>query len=130
MRRNYAAAFDAAAHPAVLAQLRARNESLLLVGTLRPDAKPLPVPTPLQPHVRTVADLNYKVGCVCWGCAAQPWGWRRAGSCMLGGSGGGAGRLPAHSSRQAWPAVWLVGGSLGMPQSSPAGGGAPLHCCC
>lgn len=81
MRRDYAAAFDAAAHPAVLARLRANNESVLLVGTLRAGAPPLPVPTPLQPHVRTVANLNYQVGegRERGGCAAGRQGWRHAG---------------------------------------------------
>ncbi len=58
-RRDYAGAFAAASHPAVLAQLRARNESLLLVGS-GSDAG-LPVPPVLRPHVRILANLPYEV---------------------------------------------------------------------
>ncbi|KAL4425034.1 hypothetical protein ABPG77_001812 [Micractinium sp. CCAP 211/92] len=57
-RRDYAGAFAAASHPAVLAQLRARNESLLLVGS-GSDAG-LPVPPVLRPHVRILANLPYE----------------------------------------------------------------------
>jgi hypothetical protein len=60
-RRDYAAAFAAAAHPAVLAELRERNESLLLVGGLDPGAVPPPVPKVLQPHVQLAVDLPYQV---------------------------------------------------------------------
>lgn len=39
-RRDYSAAFAAAAHPAVLAQLEARGERLLLVGHKTPEGLP------------------------------------------------------------------------------------------
>lgn len=64
MRRDYAAAFDALSHPAVLAQLRRHNESLLLLGhvsTLRPTAI---VPPHLEPYVRTLSGLPYMVSCM------------------------------------------------------------------
>jgi hypothetical protein len=61
-RRNYAGAFAAAAHPAVLAQLRAHNESLLLVGSLNNTRVLLPIPPELAPHVRLALDLDFQVG--------------------------------------------------------------------
>ena len=60
-RRDYAAAFAAASHPAVLAALRGRREALLLVGHLTPRGLP-PMPAALRPHVRVAADLEFKVG--------------------------------------------------------------------
>ncbi|KAL4422294.1 hypothetical protein ABPG75_008491 [Micractinium tetrahymenae] len=57
-RRNYAGAFAAAAHPAVLAQLRARSESLLLVGNNRKNAS-LPVPPELRPYIQILSSLSY-----------------------------------------------------------------------
>lgn len=59
-RRNYDAAFAAAAHPAVVAELLRRNESLLLVGHLTPKGLP-PMPRALAPHVQVLADLAFKV---------------------------------------------------------------------
>jgi hypothetical protein len=61
-RRDYASAFAAAAHPAVLTLLRQRDESLLLVGNLRRGARGPAVPAALQPFVRIAANLKYKVG--------------------------------------------------------------------
>ncbi|KAL4422295.1 hypothetical protein ABPG75_008492 [Micractinium tetrahymenae] len=55
-RRDYESAFAAAAHPAVLAQLRRRKEKLLLVGSSR---LPPPIPAPLQPFVKTLSSLSY-----------------------------------------------------------------------
>ncbi|KAL4853515.1 hypothetical protein ACK3TF_005536 [Chlorella vulgaris] len=59
-RRDYAAAFAAASHPAVLAQLRRRKEKLLLVGSERLDAPPLACPEALQPYVHKHSNLEYK----------------------------------------------------------------------
>ncbi|KAL4422296.1 hypothetical protein ABPG75_008493 [Micractinium tetrahymenae] len=56
-RRDYAGAFAAASHPAVLAQLRARNESLLLVGS--DTGAELDVPAALRPFVRIVANSSF-----------------------------------------------------------------------
>ena len=62
-RRDYASAFAAASHPAVLAQLRARNESLLLVGSYKKKKMgELEMPEVLRPHVRIVPDLPFRVG--------------------------------------------------------------------
>ena len=58
-RRDYAGAFAAASHPAVLAQLRARNESLLLVGSKKNAS--MPVPPEVEPYVRVVSSLRYAV---------------------------------------------------------------------
>ncbi len=57
-RRDYAGAFAAALHPAVLAQLRARNESLLLVGSYR--GADLGIPKALQRYVRILSDLSFQ----------------------------------------------------------------------
>jgi hypothetical protein len=67
-RRDYAAAFEAASHPAVLAQLRRRKEKLLLVGSERLDAPPLACPEALQPYVHKHSNLEYKVRQAC--CAS------------------------------------------------------------
>ncbi|KAL4425033.1 hypothetical protein ABPG77_001811 [Micractinium sp. CCAP 211/92] len=57
-RRDYQSALAAASHPAVLAQLWARNESLLLVGI----SKELPqVPAELRPFVQVLSSLSYSV---------------------------------------------------------------------
>ncbi|KAL4422298.1 hypothetical protein ABPG75_008495 [Micractinium tetrahymenae] len=57
-RRDYAGAFAAAAHPAVLAQLRASNESLLLVGA--DTGAELDVPAALRPFVRILSGLRFQ----------------------------------------------------------------------
>jgi len=59
-RRDYDSAFAAASHPAVLEQLRQRNESLLLVGS--GTGEWLSIPEELQPFVKIVSDLPYQVG--------------------------------------------------------------------
>lgn len=60
-RRDYGAAFAAAAHPSVLAQLHRRGERLLLVGHMTPEGLP-PMPAALKPYVRVAADLPFQVG--------------------------------------------------------------------
>lgn len=60
-RRDYAAAFAAAGHPAVLGALRARRERLLLVGS--DQRKALEVPAALRPLVEARLDLDFGVGC-------------------------------------------------------------------
>ena len=59
-RRDYAGAFKALSHPAVAAQLRARNESLLLLGHAAHE--PLRVPAGVWQHVQQLTGLPYKVG--------------------------------------------------------------------
>ena len=58
-RRDYASAFAAVSHPAVLAQLRAHNESLLLLGHM--SKTPIDIPPHLQPYVQIVSGLPYQV---------------------------------------------------------------------
>jgi hypothetical protein len=89
-RRDYAAAFAAAAHPAVLAALATHNESLLLVGTWK--GADLGVPRPLKPFVTVAANLDYQVGQCCW-CLHWHCRRRRVGrGCSGGGSVGVAGQ--------------------------------------
>ncbi|PSC76144.1 hypothetical protein C2E20_0744 [Micractinium conductrix] len=57
-RRDYAGAFKALSHPAVAAQLRARNESLLLLGHAAHE--PLRVPAGVWQHVQQLTGLPYK----------------------------------------------------------------------
>ena len=72
-RRDFDAVFVAASHPAVLAQLRARNESVLLVGSYQEYmGRKLEIPEQLVPHVRHVGDLPFMVGGWRW-----RWRWRR-----------------------------------------------------
>ena len=58
-RRDYASAFEAVGHPAVLAQLRAHNESLLLLGHMAKN--PLEIPAHIRPFVQISAGLPYQV---------------------------------------------------------------------
>lgn len=58
-RRNYAAAFAAAGHPAVVGQLRERDERLLLVGS--DQGRKLEVPPALKEYVEPRLDLDYEV---------------------------------------------------------------------
>ncbi len=60
MRRDYSSAFAAASHPAVLAQLRKHNESVLIVGQNM--GNQLHVPEQLKPYVRILSDLPFQVG--------------------------------------------------------------------
>ena len=99
-RRDYAGAFKALSHPAVAAQLRARNESLLLLGHAAHE--PLRVPAGVWQHVQQLTGLPYKVG--------GPGG----------GGGGGIHECAAHSGRtqshqhqqqqqrKAWPCQAVV----------------------
>lgn len=72
-RRDYAGAFAAASHPAVLEQLRARNESLLIVGS--GSGKGLDIPAALQPFVRILSSLPYE--------ARMGWLWAAHGGAAL-----------------------------------------------
>ena len=59
-KRTYRGVFEAIGHPAVLARLRALNESLLLVGAvMRKHPPPEPAPE-VAPHVRIVANLRFE----------------------------------------------------------------------
>jgi hypothetical protein len=58
-RRDYDSAFKAVGHPAVLAQLRAHNESLLLLGHMAKN--PLEIPAHIRPFVQISAGLPYQV---------------------------------------------------------------------
>lgn len=59
-RRDYQAAFAAASHPAVLAQLRRRGEKLLLLGSQRNAT--LEPPRQLEPFLEVRANVDYEVG--------------------------------------------------------------------
>lgn len=84
-RRDYAAAFAAASHPAVLAQLARGNESLLLVGGLRREEPVPPIPDALRPFVRVIRNLKYKASS---GARGLYWNWQPVcgRSCLPPGS--------------------------------------------